>query len=59
MTNYEVRFYAEGNVTLEAESSAGAVQEALDRVLDLEKADASVVMRQVEQVGVWALEAGS
>ena len=54
MTNYEVKFYAEGNVTLEADDSAAAVQEALDRVLDLEKADASVTVRQVEQVGVWA-----
>ena len=54
MTNYEVKFYAEGNLTLEADDSAAAVQEALDRVLDLEKADASVVVRQVEQVGVWA-----
>lgn len=54
MTNYEVRFYAEGSVSIEADDSAAAVQEALDRVLDLEKADTSVTVRQVEQVGVWA-----
>ena len=54
MTNYEVKFYAEGNVILEADDSAAAVQEALDRVLDLENADTSVTLRQVEQVGVWA-----
>lgn len=59
MTNYEVKFYAEGIVSIEAENSADAVQEALDRVLDLERADASVIVRQVEQVGVWAVEAGS
>lgn len=49
MSTYEVTWAAEGSVILEAESTDDAVQEALDRVIDLEKHDASVTVHWTAQ----------
>lgn len=50
MTKYVVRYRAEGTVKVEAETSEVATEKALDRVLDLEHADASLTVVRVEQV---------
>lgn len=50
MSTYTVDWSAQGLVTLDAEDNENAVQEALDRVLDLEYADNGVTVVRVEHV---------
>lgn len=52
MSTYEVTWVAEGTVVLEADTNHEAVQEALDRVIDLEEHDASVTVNRTSQVHV-------
>lgn len=56
MTTYEVTWVAEGSVILEAESTDDAVQEALDRVIDLEEHDASITVHRAGQKHVQVIE---